>query len=87
MFKLTYGLTNCYLYHAIRYAPNVGTRGHRYKLYVAHLRKLILSTHFMYRVVPIWNLLPDQCFSPDIYNFFRIKICKIDFSRFLVCEV
>ena len=53
MFKLTHGLTDCKLYHAIRYAPNVGARGNHYKLYVAHARKLILSAHFMHRIVPI----------------------------------
>ena len=79
MFKLTHGLTDCNLHHAIHYAPKVGTRGHRYKLYLAHARKLILS-------IPTLNFLPDQCFSPDTYNAFRTKICKIDFSRFLMCE-
>ena len=79
-----HGLTGCTLHHAIRYAPNVGTRGHRYKLYVAHTRKLI-STHFIYCIVPLF--LPDQCFSPDdIFNAF-VKNCKIDFSRFLECAV
>ena len=86
MFKLAHGLTECNLHHAIRYAPNVGTRGYCNKLYVAHARKLILSTHFMHRIVPIWNFLPDLCFSPDTYNAFRTKIYKINFNRFLVCE-
>ena len=35
MFKLTHGQTDCNLHHAIRYSPNVGTKGHCYKLYVA----------------------------------------------------
>ena len=86
MFKLTHCLTDFNLHHAICYAPNVGTKGHRYKLYIAHARKLIPSTHFMHCIMPMWNFLPDQCFSPDTYNAFRTKICKIDFSRFLVCE-
>ena len=77
MFKLTHCLTDFNLHHAICYAPNVGTKGHRYKLYIAHARKLIPSTHFMHCIMPIWNFLPDQCFSPDTYNALRTKIRKL----------
>ena len=84
MFKLTHGLIICKLQHEIRYAPHAGTRGHKYKLYVSPTHKLVLSTHFMHRTVPIWNYLPEQCFNPDTYLPFRAKIRKIDFSRFLI---
>ena len=58
MFKLTHGMIGCQLQHAIHYVPHTGTRCHLYKLYVAPAKKLVLSTHFMHRVVPIWNSLP-----------------------------
>ena len=53
MFKLTHGMISCQLQHAIYYAPHTGRRRHHYKLYVALAKKLVLSTHFMHRVVPI----------------------------------
>ena len=56
------------------YASNVRTGGHRYKLHIAQARKLMLNTHFMHRIVPAWNFLPDHCFSPDKHNAFRTKI-------------
>ena len=87
MFRLTCGLIGCSLHHAIRYAPNMGTTGHRNKLCVAHAHELIMSTHFMRRIVPVWNFLPDQHFSLDTYNAFCTKISKIDFSKFSVYVV
>ena len=80
MFKLTHGMISCQLQHAIHYAPHTGTRGHLYKPYVAPVKKLVLSTNFMYRAVPIWNSLPRQCFVPDTFNAFRAKIRNIDFN-------
>ena len=55
VFKLTQGLKGCILHQAIGYALNVSTIGHLYKLYVAHARKLILSTHFMHYIVFLRN--------------------------------
>ena len=60
-----------------------GTRGHLYKLYIAPAKKLVLSTHFMHRVVPRWNSLPGQCFVPDTFNACQAKIRNIDFNRFV----
>ena len=80
MFKLTHGMISCQLQHAIHYASHIDTRGHLYKLYVAPAKKLVLSTHFMHRVVSIWNSLPGQCFVPDTFNAFRAKIRNIDFN-------
>ena len=77
MFNLTHGLTGCSLYYAKRYALNVGTIGHCFKLYVVHARKIILSMHFMHCIVPVWNFLRDQCFLPDTYNVFRARFVKL----------
>ena len=51
--------------------------------YIAPAKKLVLSTHCMHRLVPIWNSLPGQCFVPDNLNAFRAKIRIIDFNRFV----
>jgi hypothetical protein len=83
MFKLTHGLLGSQLQHTLRYAPHVGTRGHRYKLFVAPARKLPLRCHFMHRIVNIWNWLPDNCFAPDTLSAFKFKLHTIDFSKFL----
>ena len=45
--------TCCSLHDVKRYAPNIGTRGHCYKLYFTHARKLILSMQFMNHVMSV----------------------------------
>ena len=70
----------CQHQHAVHYAPHTGTKGQLYKLYVAPAKKFVLSTHFMLRVVPIWNSVRGQCFVPDTFNVFRAIILNIDFN-------
>ena len=60
-----------------------GLRSHRYKLFIPIARKLALSTFFLYRLLPVWNFLPDTCFNVDTYNSFKSKIRDVDFIRFV----
>ena len=71
MLKLTHGIINCHLRHAISLAPRAGLRGHRYKLHVLPAKKLVLS------------LLPDSCFVPDSYSVFKRKIVNINLCKYL----
>ena len=84
MFKLTHGIINCHLRHAISLAPRAGLRGHRYKLHVLPAKKLVLSSHFIHRTVPVWNSLPDSCFVPDSYSVFKRKIVNINLCKYLI---
>ena len=91
VFKLSHGLIAYELQLALQYIIRRGLRGprglrglrgHRYKLFVPYARKLALSTSFLYRVLSIWNLLPDTCFNVDTFNSFKSKIYDADFTRF-----
>jgi ribonuclease P/MRP protein subunit RPP40 len=85
MFKLTHGITDCQLLkRAITHAPRSGLRGHRYKLLVPSAKKLVLSSHFIIRTIPVWNSLPDYCFVPDSYYAFKVKIAKVDLCKYMI---
>jgi hypothetical protein len=84
MFKLPHGIINCHLKRAINYAPHSGLRGHGYKLLVPPAKKLVLSSHFISRTIPVRNFLPDYCFVPDSYNAFKSKIGNINLCKYLI---
>jgi hypothetical protein len=85
MFKLTHGIIDCHLLkRAITHAPPSGLRGHRYKLLVPSAKKLVLSSHFINRTIPVWNSLPDYCFVPDSYYAFKVKIAKVDLCKYMI---
>ena len=84
MLKLTHGILNCNLRRAISLAPRSGLRGHRYKLHVLPARKLVLSSHFINRTIPVWNSLPDSCFVPDTYSGFKNKVVSINLCKYLL---
>jgi hypothetical protein len=84
MFKLTHGILKCHLSHVITFAPRAGLRGHRYKLHVPSSKKLVLSSHFINRTIPVWNSLPDSIFVPDSYFVFKRKIVGTDFCKYMI---
>ena len=83
LFKLLHRTLSCNLLDHINLATGVCTvtRGHRYKLTTTRTNKLVFSTYFTNRIVPIY--LPDNCFIPDVLCSFKNKLKNIDFSRFL----
>ena len=85
LFKLLHRTVSCNLLDHINLTAGVCTvtRGHRYKLTTTRTNKLVFSTYFTNRVVPLWNYLPDNCFIPDVLCSFKNKLKNIDFSRFL----
>ena len=58
-----------------------GLRDHRYKFFIPFAQKLVLSTSFLYRILPAWNFLPDTCFNVCTYNSFKSKVQDVDFSK------
>ncbi len=83
MFKLTHGMVNTELQHALRFAAHPGTRGHRYKLFITRSHKLVLSSYFINRIAPIWNMLPDDCFNVESLSVFKRKIHAVDITVYL----
>ena len=85
LFKLLHRTVSCNLLDHVNFATGVCivTRGHRYKLITTRTNKLVFSTYFTNRVVPLWNYSPDSCFIPDVLCCFKNKLKDIDFSRFL----
>jgi hypothetical protein len=83
MFKLTHNLLpSVVLKNMIGHPVCGSTRGHRYKVFIARTRKLVLSSFFTNRVAPIWNALPDTCFTVDRLNVFKHKLCEIEMQQF-----
>ena len=85
LFKLLHQTVSCNLLDYINLATGVCTvtRGYRYKLTAIRTNKLVFSTYFTNRIVPLCNYLPDSCFIPDVLCSFKNKLKSIDFSRFL----
>ena len=66
----------------VHYSTYTSTRGHRYKMFIARTHKLVLSTFFCNRVAPIWNALPNTCFTMDRMNVFKNKLHNVDLIQF-----
>ena len=45
--------------------------------------KLFLKNHFINRITPVWNFLPEICFANDSLQSFKNKLYSLDFIRFL----
>ena len=85
LFKITHSMVHSKLMQNIHFTDGASsiTRGNRFKIFVTRTRKQVLSTFFTHRVVPIWNFLPDKCFTGDSLYCFKHQIDSIDFSKFL----
>ncbi len=83
MFKLSHNITFSSLSNTLCFANN-STRGHKYKLYIQRCNKSVLSTYFLNRVAPIWNVLPESVFYIDTLPAFKSKLSSIDFTCFLL---
>ena len=52
-------------------------RGHRYKLYKPRLRTDTCKFSFSFRVVDLWNDLPEEVLSAVSINIFQNKIDNV----------
>ena len=69
-YKIVHGLINLPFDDYFVYAPDVGTRGHTRKLLVKRARLNIVKNFFSYRVISIWNSLPQNTISmPSLSTF------------------
>ena len=69
-YKIVHGLINLPFDDYFVHAPDVGTRGHTRKLLVKHARLNIVKNFFSYRVISIWNSLPQNTISmPSLSTF------------------
>ena len=76
LFKLLHRTVSCNLLDHFNLATGVCTvtRGLRYKLTTTRINKLVFSTYFTNREVPLWNYLPDSCFIPDVLCSFKNRL-------------
>jgi len=51
-------------------------RGHEYKLKKRHCRTQLRANFFSYRVVNLWNRLPDDVISASSVNTFKSRLDK-----------
>ena len=56
--------------------------GHRYKLSINLIRKDVFKQYFIFRCIPVWNILPDHNFNTNVTKSFKLKLSKSDFNQF-----
>jgi len=83
MFKITHGMIASTLTPILRYALNKNTRGHKYKLFINRCNKLVFKNFFINRVAPLWNFLPNNCFTNDTLYSFKSSIHTVNFDDYL----
>ena len=71
------------LLNLIPFSNNTHTRGHRYKLSINLIRKDVFKQYFIFRCIPVWNILPDHYFNTNVTESFKLELTKTDFSQFL----
>ena len=57
-------------------APKSVLRGHEYKLKKRYCRTQLRANFFLYRVVNLWNRLPDDVMSASSVNTFKLRLDK-----------
>ena len=83
LFKIIKGFSSPTLLNLIPFSNNAYTRGHRYKLSINLIRKDVFKLYFIFRCIPVWNILPDHYFNTNVTESFKLKLTKTDFSQFL----
>ena len=64
------------LQEEVQEIPN-RTRGHRKRLYVKTSKNPIRTNSFAYRVVDIWNKLPEEIVTADKMNTFKNRLDRL----------
>ena len=82
-YQIIHGLVEVSFNDFFRYAPEVNTRGHAWKLYCPLAKLDIRKASFAVRVVPVWNALPDAVVSACSLSVFKQRLCDVDLSSFL----
>ena len=57
--------------NVLRFNNDARTSGHRHKLFINRCNKLVFKLFFIYRVVPAWNSLLDECFKNNSIQAFK----------------
>ena len=83
MFNLTHIIISSTLIQSLNFIFN-STRSHKFRLYINQCRKSVLNT-FLYvnRIAPLWNSLPNNCFSNNTFRHLKRCINKPDFTNLL----
>ena len=81
LFKIIHQYSMCSLNDNLIFnVSNVhATRGNRFKLAVSRTNINCFKYHFINRVVPVWNILPDICFNTNSIKPTGHKALKIGF--------
>lgn len=82
-YKIVHNLSSLVFSDFFQLAPDVGTRGHHFKLYPKFARTTKVLNSFSYRVVNIWNSLPSEVVSSSNLNQFKSKLSFDHLSKFL----
>ena len=85
LFKIIHQYSMCSLNDNLIFnVSNVhATRGNRFKLAVSRTNINCFKYHFINRVVPVWNILPDICFNTNSIKCFRSKLLSVNMSDFM----
>jgi len=76
-YKIIHGHVNLNFDLFFEYAPNVGTRGHSYKLLVKRSRLDIRKHFFAIRIVPVWNSLPASVVDSETPQIFKSRLDSV----------
>ena len=74
VYKIKNGLVKLDFNNFFRFAPDVGTRGHRYKLYPINVSTQRSLSSFAHRVVNTWNKLPDVVVESTCLTSFKANL-------------
>ena len=75
--KILHGFTPLSPEHFFTKAPNVGTRGHPYKLFVPQASIEARKRFFSHRVVSDWNSLPSLIVESTTVNQFKGRLASL----------
>ena len=64
----------CILINFIPFSNDTYSRGHRFKLSINLIRKDVFKQYFIFRCIPVWNILPDHYFNTYITESFKLKL-------------
>ena len=81
-FKLMHNIVLSSLAQSLHFNNSI-TSGHDFKLFVNRSNKIVFRAYFTNKVAPVWNSLPNDCFTVNSLTCFKRCLYSIDFSQLL----
>ena len=81
-YKIYHKFVKCNILQSY-HAPSLVLRGHTCRLFVPFCRSTIRKKYFVFKILPIWNKLPNAVVNTNVFISFMNYLHEFDLSDYL----